>query len=370
MPDSSGESPSAVWKNCERKKIEPKTPKNIENDTTFVAANVRLRKKRSGSIGCGARPSQKRKKPSRTRPPAIPPSTTGLVQPSASARTIPYVRPSRPVPASTSPRGSSALLGPRLSASTRQASGSIASAIGTLTQKIQCHEMPSTIAPPMTGPSATPRPATPDHAPIARPRRCSGTASESSVSDSGVTNAAPRPWIGAGDDQRVGGRRERRGGGRRGEQGDAEDEDAPAAEPVAERRAREQEDGVGERVRVDGPLERLDVRAEVDADDGECGGHDEVVERDHEEGDRRDDERPAGTPAGGGCHVVLRVRVVMLADSSCERSHTECDWSLTVMVQFIGGTARIAIPLSCPGRTSAPGPTARRARARPWRRGR
>ena len=68
--------------------------------------------------------------------------------------------------------------------------------------------------------------------------------------------------------------------------------------------------------------------------DGQRGGHDEVVERDHEEGDRRDDERPAGTPAGGGCHEVLRVRVVMLVESSaCERSHTECDWSLTVWVE-------------------------------------
>ena len=89
MPDCSGVRPSTVWKNCERKKIEPKTPKNIENDTTFVAENVRFLKKRSGSIGCGARPSQNRKRPSSTRPPTIPPSTTGLVQPSASARTIP-----------------------------------------------------------------------------------------------------------------------------------------------------------------------------------------------------------------------------------------------------------------------------------------
>ena len=42
--------------------------------------------------------------------------------------------------------------------------------IGTLSQKIQCHEMPSTTAPPTSGPSATPRPEMPDQAPIARPR--------------------------------------------------------------------------------------------------------------------------------------------------------------------------------------------------------
>ena len=87
--------------------------------------------------------------------------------------------------------------------------------IGTLSQKIQCHEMPSTTAPPTSGPSATPRPEMPDHAPIASPRFSAGKASASSVSVSGVTIAAPTPWMRAGGDQRVGGRRERgRGRGR------------------------------------------------------------------------------------------------------------------------------------------------------------
>ena len=65
--------------------------------------------------------------------------------------------------------------------------------IGTLSQKIQCHEMPSTTAPPTSGPSATPRPEMPDQAPIARPRFSGGNAVESSVSVSGVTIAAPAP---------------------------------------------------------------------------------------------------------------------------------------------------------------------------------
>ena len=85
-------------------------------------------------------------------------------------------------------------MGPRLSVSTRIATGMSTSAIGTLIQKIQCQESPSTIAPPTTGPSATPRPDTPDQAPIASPRRPSGTASDRSVSDNGMTNAAPSPW--------------------------------------------------------------------------------------------------------------------------------------------------------------------------------
>ena len=51
-----------------------------------------------------------------------------------------------------------------------------------------------TTAPPTTGPSATARPLMPDQAPSARPRFSAGTASLSSVSVSGVTIAAPRPW--------------------------------------------------------------------------------------------------------------------------------------------------------------------------------
>ena len=65
--------------------------------------------------------------------------------------------------------------------------------IGTFSQKIHCHEKPSTTAPPTTGPSATPRPETPDQMPSASPRRFSLKASLRSVRVSGVTIAAPRP---------------------------------------------------------------------------------------------------------------------------------------------------------------------------------
>ena len=74
------------------------------------------------------------------------------------------------------------------------ASGTRTSPIGTFSQKIQCHEMPSTTAPPTTGPNATARPAIPPHAPSATPRRAGGTAAERIVSVSGMTMAPPRPW--------------------------------------------------------------------------------------------------------------------------------------------------------------------------------
>ena len=74
--------------------------------------------------------------------------------------------------------------------------------IGTLIQKIQCHEMPSTTAPPTSGPIATARPEMPDHRPSTSPRRPAGNASESSVSVSGSTMAAAGALDRAGGDQR------------------------------------------------------------------------------------------------------------------------------------------------------------------------
>lgn len=57
-----------------------------------------------------------------------------------------------------------------------------------------CQEIPSTTAPPMTGPSATPTPDTAPQMPIAMARRAGGTAAARSVRDSGMTAAAPTPW--------------------------------------------------------------------------------------------------------------------------------------------------------------------------------
>ncbi len=65
---------------------------------------------------------------------------------------------------------------------------------GTLIQKIQCQSSDSTIRPPSSGPSATPRPAIDDHRPRAAVRRSGGKAAESSVSVSGMSSAAPSPW--------------------------------------------------------------------------------------------------------------------------------------------------------------------------------
>ena len=64
---------------------------------------------------------------------------------------------------------------------------------GTLIQKIACQFQPSTTAPPMSGPAATPRPATPPQMPIARARSRTGTEPAISVSESGMSAAPPMP---------------------------------------------------------------------------------------------------------------------------------------------------------------------------------
>src|ERR1700722_9344163 len=59
--------------------------------------------------------------------------------------------------------------------------------------------MPCTTAPPTSGPIATAVPLTPDHTPIAIPRRSAGKAAASSVSVSGVRIAAPAPCTARAD---------------------------------------------------------------------------------------------------------------------------------------------------------------------------
>jgi hypothetical protein len=66
--------------------------------------------------------------------------------------------------------------------------------MGTLTQKIQCQSIPCVIAPPITGPLATARPAIAPQMPTTAPRRSGGKAAVRIVSDNGITAAAPSPW--------------------------------------------------------------------------------------------------------------------------------------------------------------------------------
>ena len=112
---------------------------------------------------------------------------------------------------------------------------------------------------------------------------------------------------GAGEDQDLGRRRQRGQGRSADEDGHADEEDALATEPVAERGAGDEQDREGQGVGVDHPLEVGQRGAEVALDDRQGGRHDEVVEGDHEQGERRDREGPAGWRFGSGSSVGLLV---------------------------------------------------------------
>ena len=121
--------------------------------------------------------------------------------------------------------------------------------------------------------------------------------------DDGATDALD----GAGEDQDVGRRRQR--GERRAadEDGHPDEEHPLATEPVAERGAGDEQDREGQGVGVDHPLEVGQARAEIALDDGQGGRHDEVVEGDHEQGERRDREGPQAGGSGPGHRVGLLV---------------------------------------------------------------
>ena len=108
-------------------------------------------------------------------------------------RTVAQTTPSSPALAAATPVEVEALGAPRLSASTRGPAAATAMPIGTLTQKIQCHDSASVSSPPATGPSATPKPEIADQMPSAAPRRSAGKAAVIIVSVSGMITAPPMP---------------------------------------------------------------------------------------------------------------------------------------------------------------------------------
>ncbi len=132
----------------------------------------------------------------------------------------------------------------------------------------------------------------PPQAPSARPRRSAGTAALRMRQRERRDDRAAEALEGAGGDERLDRGRQGSQRGREREDPQADHEHPPPAEAVAEGSAGQEEDRERQRVRVDRPLELLDRRAEVGADHGQRRRDDEVVERDHDERDRRDHEGP------------------------------------------------------------------------------
>ena len=192
---SSGEAPCTTCRNWIRMKTAPNMPKLNPNPTTFAIEKLRSRNNRSGSSGDAVRLSQTRNAASSAAPPIRPASTSNEVHPASLPRTMPKTMPRTPRPARSTPGMSSRTRAPNALGRTQSTNGIARMPTGTLIQKIDCQLRPSTMAPPSSGPTATPSPASPPQMPIASGRRLDSTAPESSESDSGMMPAPPMPWI-------------------------------------------------------------------------------------------------------------------------------------------------------------------------------
>ena len=171
-------------------------PKYMATEAPFAAENARLRKKRSGSIGAFERISIQTKTPMITMPPMSEAEHLGRAPAErVRAHHAPDDAERGRRPRATTPAMSSLSAGPFVSRRWIQASGIVTRPIGTFSQKIHCQAMPVESAPPTIGPIATARPAIPPHAPRIAPRFSGGVSSARIVSVSGVTIAAPRPWM-------------------------------------------------------------------------------------------------------------------------------------------------------------------------------
>ena len=82
---------------------------------------------------------------------------------------------------------------PKLFGRAISTSGTAITPSGTLSQKMACQFQPCTTAPPISGPSATPRPEMPPQMPMAAGRSRWLTLPASRVSDRGRRAAAPAP---------------------------------------------------------------------------------------------------------------------------------------------------------------------------------
>ena len=158
----------------------------------FPAEKARERKKRIGSIGSGARNSRAMNAATRSTPAAIAPTTSRVPQPAEFPRTSPQTIPKAaalisPSPGRSRPVSPPALLDPGEDERDR------GQADRDVDPKIHSQAMPSTIAPPTSGPRATEIPVTALKRPIAAPLFSGGKAALRRARPRVSTSAAPAP---------------------------------------------------------------------------------------------------------------------------------------------------------------------------------
>ena len=122
------------------------------------------RRRRCATPRAGRRRAARRRRSSE-------PSTSTLSQPAGLPRTMPKTMPSTPEAGEQQADDVGAhLRAERVRQGEQDRAGRAMMPTGTLSQKIACQFQPSTTAPPISGPTATPRPAMPPQMPIASGR--------------------------------------------------------------------------------------------------------------------------------------------------------------------------------------------------------
>src|SRR4051794_37957740 len=177
------------------KNATPVIRKEIMNESRFAPVKVRDLKKRSDTIGRSVFVSTTMNAMVRIADATNASRIAESVQPRSPAWINAQVRDAIAPVISTVP-GMSVATSPEVSRDSRTTACVTSKAtipIGTLIRKIQCQVKYSTIAPPITGPSAILETEMALQSPSALPRSSGGNAAEINESESGMMNAAPRP---------------------------------------------------------------------------------------------------------------------------------------------------------------------------------
>ena len=175
--------------------------------------------------------------------------------------------------------------------------------------------MPSAIAPPTSGPSATAIPVTALNRPIAAPRFSGGKRGGQQRQPQRQHQRRTGPLGCPGRDEEADAGRER---GRRrgcGEQAQPDRVEGPAAVAVAERGGCDQQHREAQVVGVDRPLQVLDRGAQVEPDRAQRRRHHQRVEGRHQRADRSQGDHPGGRrllacPSGFRAHLASAFPVV------------------------------------------------------------
>ena len=220
-------------------------------------------------------------KPASAASPTAPAASAAAFTPRSPASISAHVTPASPTAVSTAPATSmpGTEAGSRVSGTWRSATATTAAASGTLIRKMRRHDPTPTSHPPTNGPMAAATPGQPRPG-TDRPRTVAGR--ERRLKDGEAARREQRP---ADSLERPGGHKPPGGRSqgaqqRRGREPDhAREEHAPAAEPITQRTADQDQRRQRQRVGVQDPLQARYARAQLGAERGQRDVHDGGVEK-------------------------------------------------------------------------------------------